>query len=96
MIGILLVPELSNLLPDNKQAWIAWLTTAELKAAVLCLIIAYHVQAWRLWFGAAAVWLLTQAADEATNKNIFTEQLWEYPLLVAFLIAVHLINKARK
>lgn len=93
---MLVLPELSNLFTDNKQAWIAWLTTAELKAAVLCLIIAYHVQAWRLWFGAAAVWLLTQAADEATNRNVWTEQLWEYPLLLALLLAIHIINKARR
>lgn len=96
MIAVLVAPELVNLITDNTQAWIAWLTMAELKAAVLCLIIAYHVHAWRLWFGAAAVWLLTQAADEATNGNIFTQQLWEYPLLAAFLMAVHIINKARQ
>ena len=65
----------------------------ELSKALLCATIAHHVPTVRIYANGAAIWYLTQAADEFFNGNLFTEQTWEYPLLAGFAVALWLLKK---
>jgi len=42
---------------------------------------------------AAAVWFVTQAMDEMTNGNLFTEHTYEYPLLPLLGIAAYIATR---
>jgi hypothetical protein len=95
VIVITFVPELGNLIPNDQLAWMAYLTTGEIVKALLCLAVARFVPSWKMWMGAAAVWYLTQASDEAMNNNLFTVQHWEYPLLAALLLLTWALERTR-
>lgn len=69
------------------------MTLNELSKAILCATIAHYVPTVRTYATGAAIWYLTQTADEFFNGNLFTEQTWEYPLLAAFAVVLWLLQK---
>jgi dipeptide/tripeptide permease len=70
------------------------MTLSELSKAILCLVLAHYAAPIKWASSAVAIWYLTQAADEAMNRNIFKDSLWEYPLLAAFLLLAYKMRKA--
>lgn len=57
--------------------------------AALCLMVG-------TWMGrGCAVWFVTQCADELTNGNVSSGQEWEYPLLMALLLAGALMDNVK-
>ena len=87
------MPHLAAAIPDHELSWLVYMTLSELSKAVLCLVLAYYATPIKWAASSVAVWYLTQAADEAMNRNIFNDSLWEYPLLAAFLLLAYNVRK---
>ena len=91
-----MLPEIGNLWTDDAQAWTWYLALNEAVKSLLCLALAESVPAARIYGRAAAVWFLTQAADELTNGNIYTEHKWEYALLILVALTIWITQRTRK
>jgi len=89
------LPETSNIIPNEDQAWRAYLTAQQVVAAMLCVALAGR-RGWLSSGIAGAVWFTTQAMDEATNGNLWKEQQWEYPLAFVLIFGAWLARNARK
>ena len=91
-----MLPEVSAMFDDNGVAWAVYLAAGEVVKALLCLVMAVYIPAFRTIGAAASIWFLTQAADEMTNGNLWTDDVWEYLLLLivsAFLLWLHAVTK---
>jgi|688.fasta_scaffold394002_3 hypothetical protein len=86
-------PELANLTPDDNLAWAIYLSLNEAVKGLLCLALGLTVPRLRYYGFAAAVWFVTQAMDEMTNGNLFTEHTYEYPLLTLLGIAAYIATR---
>lgn len=91
-----MLPEVHALVPDDDAAWVTYLACSEVVKALLCAALAAVSPRYATAGSAAAVWFLTQAADEAFNGNLWAEQLWEYPLLAVLALTVYLIERTKR
>lgn len=81
------------MIADEGQAWRVYLTLNELVKSVLCLTLAQHLPTFRVYGRTAAIWFVTQAADELTGTNIFQNHQWEYLLLAVVTAALWVYQK---
>jgi hypothetical protein len=93
------IPELSNLIADNAQAWKAWLTLTQASMMGLCFLAmkAPKNYAMSVCWSAAAIWYTAQAVDEALAGNLFSDSLWEYIVFLLYVagITIHLRSHER-
>lgn len=83
-------PELANLFTDDSLAWTTYLALNEAVKGLLCLVLSLSIREFRTYGMAGTIWFITQAMDEATNGNLFTEHTYEYPLLALLALAAYL------
>lgn len=93
LIAVMVIPELANLAPTDELSWTLYLALNELTKAALCLLLAAAIPRAKYGGWLASVWFTTQAADELTNGNLFSEQQWEYPLLAVLTIIIAILTK---
>ena len=86
-------PEFANLTTDDNLAWTIYLTLNEAAKGLLCLVLAMSLREFRTIGMAGTIWFVTQAMDEMTNGNLFTEHTYEYPLLALLALAAYLIER---
>ena len=80
-------PEVWRLFPNAAEPWVIYGCAQQLVFSAMCVMM-YSGQATKhpIHVGGAAVWFITQAAQEAEGKNEGITDTWEYSLLGAYFV----------
>ena len=80
--------EASNLIPDVLKAWSAYIATFYAFTGWLCIA---KLPRWLSIFGATL--FASQAIDQLTGGNLFSDGFWEYPVAAVAAAAIYYLTK---